>query len=211
MPTRSQRLVSPITALMLRSATNLLVIVLFAFLALSTYRRFLASGTLKGFGLLTVNTLVLVLFLTRRRAKSETTSPKLWALALLGTALPLLLRATAEGDGVAIGSTIQLIGLAMVTASLLSLRRSFAIVPGNRRIQDGGLYRFVRHPIYVSELTVLFGVVIASPTLLNAVIWISLCMVQLARARAEERFLCADPLYGAYCARVRYRLIPWVI
>lgn len=204
-------LVSPITALVLRSTTNLLVVALFALLATSTLERFVASGSFKGFGLLTVNTLALILFLTRRPAKSETTSPKLWALALLGTALPLLLRATRGGESLAIGSEIQLFGLAMLTASLLSIRRSFAIVPGNRCIQDGGLYRCVRHPLYVSELLFFLGVVIASPTPFNVAIWIFECVVQLARALAEERFLSADPLYGAYCARVRYRLIPWVV
>jgi protein-S-isoprenylcysteine O-methyltransferase Ste14 len=43
------------------------------------------------------------------------------------------------------------------------------------------------------------------------VLWIALCGVQFARARAEEEFLSSDPLYRAYRERVRYRLIPGVV
>lgn len=60
------------------------------------------------------------------------------------------------------------------------------------------------------ELILVLGVVLTNPSALNAAIWVCECVLQLARARAEERFLSADPLYAAYCAQVRRRLIPWV-
>jgi protein-S-isoprenylcysteine O-methyltransferase Ste14 len=99
----------------------------------------------------------------------------------------------------------------MVAAGLLSLRRSFAVVPGNRGVRDGGLYRIVRHPIYISELMAVLGAVLVYPTIRNVLLWITLCGVQFARARAEEEFLSSDPVYRAYRARVRYRLIPGVL
>lgn len=189
---------------------DLLIAVLFTLLAIASFHQFVNSGSWKAFGVLAVNTLFLSLFLTRRPAKAETTSVPLWLLGFTGTALPLLLRPAAAGAS-AVGSTIQLAGLLMLAVALLSLRRSFAIIPGNRGIRQGGFYRLVRHPVYLSELTVFFGLVLANPTWLNAAIWACECVLQLARVRAEERFLSADPLYRAYCERVPYRLIPWVV
>jgi protein-S-isoprenylcysteine O-methyltransferase Ste14 len=55
------------------------------------------------------------------------------------------------------------------------------------------------------------GAVLVYPTTRNVLLWITLCGVQFARARAEEEFLSSDPVYRAYRARVRYRLIPGVL
>lgn len=190
---------------------NLLIVALFTLLAIASYQRYVRTGTPSAFGVLAVNILFLTLFLIRRPAKDETRSPALWALAFAGTAVPLLLRPAPPWRGWPVGSMLEIAGIVMLFAALLSLRRSFAVVPGNRGIQRGGMYRLVRHPVYLSELTLLLGLVLANPTALNAVVWVCECSLQLARARAEEHFLSADPLYGAYCTRVRYRLIPGVV
>jgi protein-S-isoprenylcysteine O-methyltransferase Ste14 len=190
---------------------NLLGVLLFVLLAVASYHQFVRSGSVRAFGVLAANSLFLALFLIRRHPTSETTSLKLWVLAFAGSTVSLLIRPTAGHFTLALGYPIQLVGLAMLITALLSLRRSFAIVPGNRGIRDGGLYRLVRHPVYLSELTTFLGVVLANHTPLNGAIWACLCLIQLARARAEERFLSADPVYRAYCARVRYRLIPGVL
>ncbi|SRR5579863_7501917 len=198
------------TIAILQAGMNLLIVLLFALLALSSFQRYAGSRSLQAFGVLAVNALFLALFLARRPARDETRSPVLWALGFAGTALPLLLRPAAHGRGAHIGPMLELAGIVMLVAALLSLRRSFAVVPGNRGIQRGGMYRLVRHPVYLAELTLLLGLVLANPTVRNAVIWACECALELARARAEERFLAADPVYEAYRTRVRYRLIPWV-
>ena len=63
-------------------------------------------------------------------------------------------------------------------AALLSLQRSFGIVPANRGIREGGLYRIVRHPLYAAELLVFLGVVLVTPTPWNILIWTIECGVQ---------------------------------
>lgn len=190
---------------------NIVVLLLFALLVASSYHHFAASRSVRSLGILAINALFLSLFLTRRAAMAETPSLPLWLLGVAGTALPLLLRPS-DGPGfVGLGTVLQLAGITLVACGLLSLRRSFAVVPGNRGIRDGGLYRIVRHPIYVSELVALLGAVLVSPTLANCVIWVAECGLQFARARAEEEFLASDPIYRAYRKRVRFRLIPGVI
>jgi protein-S-isoprenylcysteine O-methyltransferase Ste14 len=194
-----------------RLATNALFLLLFALLAASSWQHFMRTGTLRSLGVLAVNTLFLVLFVLRRPAKDEASSPFVWALSLIGSALPLLMRPS-EGAGFSLaGEALQVSGLAVLALALLSLRTSFAIVPANRGIRQGGLYGFVRHPIYLAELTVLLGVVLANPTAANIFLWLCECPLQCARVVAEERLLTRDPIYRAYRQRVRYRLIPGII
>lgn len=194
-----------------QEALNIVVLVLFALLAVSSYHYFATSRSFTSLGILAVNTLFLGLFLSRRTPKAETLSLPSWLLGVAGTVLPLLLRPSHGPGFIVLGTVLQIAGIALVACGLLSLRRSFAVVPGNRGIRDGGLYRVVRHPIYVSELVALLGAVLVSPTLANCVIWICECGLQFARARMEEEFLSSDPAYRAYRERVRFRLIPGMI
>ncbi len=195
----------------LQMAMNGMIVALFTLLVMGSLHAYHASGSLQSFGILAINTLFLALFLTRRPARAETNSMPLWLLGFAGSALPLLLRPAPAPSQASLGVIIELCGLVMLAAALLSLRRSFAVVPGNRGVQSGGMYRLVRHPVYASELIALLGIVLANPTTLNAMIWACQCGLQLARARAEERFLATDPLYALYCSRVRHRLIPGLV
>ncbi len=190
---------------------NLCVLALFALLAVSSYRHFALSGNIRSFGVLVVNALFLGLFVARSPARSESTSPGAWLLGVAGTALPLLMRPGEVTSLTRAGEVLQIAGLIALAAALLSLRRSFAIVAANRGVRIGGLYRLVRHPLYVSELIVFLGVVLASPSIGNIVVWLCECGLQFARACVEERFLAADPAYVAYRERVRYRLIPGLV
>ena len=194
-----------------QAALNVVVLLLFALLMVSAFHHFAVTRSMRSVGILVVNSLFLSLFVTRRAATAETDSLPLWLLAVAGTACPLLLRPSAGAGLMVIGSIMQITGIVLIAVGLLSLRRSFAVVPANRGVRDGGLYRIVRHPIYLAELLAILGAVLVNPSLANWVIWLCECGLQYARARAEENFLSSDRLYRAYSERVRYRLIPGLI
>ena len=193
-----------------QATMNLAIIGLFVLLVFASFHGYARDGSVRTLGVLAANTLFLVLFLARRPAKVETDSLPLWLLAFAGTAAPLLMRPAPRGIFLP-GTVVQVAGLALLIVALLSLRRSFAVVPANRGIRDGGLYRVVRHPVYLAELTIMLGVVLANPSPRNGFIWGCECLMQLARARAEERLLSTDPRYVTYCKQVRYRLIPGIL
>lgn len=195
----------------LKIAANLFVVLAFAALAAACFVRYRRDGSISALGLLVVNALIAILYVARRDAGAISTSPRSWALAFAASCAPLFMRPGAAHGLVQLGMSLQLAGILLMVCALLSLRRSFGIVPAHRGIEQNGMYRIVRHPLYAAELTALLGVTLAQPTRLNVLLWVSLCGLQWLRARAEESFLGRDAAYRSYCQRVRYRLIPGVV
>ena len=62
---------------------------------------------------------------------------------------------------------ISAVGLIVVIVGKMSLGRSFGLMPANRGIVSTGLYRVVRHPIYLGYLITHVGFVAANPTALE--------------------------------------------
>jgi protein-S-isoprenylcysteine O-methyltransferase Ste14 len=195
----------------LRIISYAVVVFGFGFLSYACYRKYHDTGSINWLGLLIVNAMFTVMYIARRDATSISFSPWIWLVAFVATCLPFAARPSAFAPSAAVGNLVQLAGVGAFVASMLSLRRSFGIVPANRGIRIQGLYRLVRHPLYASELLVLIGFVIANPSVWNIGLWLCECVLQFTRACAEERLLSADPIYCHYRARVKYRLIPFII
>lgn len=102
-------------------------------------------------------------------------------------------------------------GLVLSIFAKFSLRRSFGLVAANRGVKSGGLYRLVRHPMYMGYMInhVGFLLLYLSPwnVAIYALTWILLWM----RTEEEEKVLRRDPGYRDYAERVRSRLVPGVI
>ncbi len=200
-----------VAASALKIVANAVVVLALLLQTYVCFRRFLDSGSINWLGLVAVNTAMVVMYVARSDAKAISRSVPLWLLAIAGTLMPLAMRPTASSGFVAIGMVVQIVGTVGIVSALLSLRRSFGIVPAHRGIRTAGLYKLVRHPLYASELLTLFGVVLARPSPLNLSAFGCACVLQILRATAEERFLGSDPVYSAYRARTKYRLIPGVL
>ena len=195
----------------LKILANAAVVMALALLAYACLQKFERSGSFNWLGMLVVNILMVAMYVARRDATAICTSAPLWVLAFAGTCLPLAMRPTEIVGFTALGTGIQLLGIGGIIASMLSLRRSFGIVPANRGIRTRGLYNLIRHPLYASELLVILGIALTDPSAWNLGLFVCVCVLQFLRAAAEERFLSADPAYREYRARVKYRLIPIVI
>jgi protein-S-isoprenylcysteine O-methyltransferase Ste14 len=99
----------------------------------------------------------------------------------------------AAGDGVAVG------GCLWTLVSVLALGRCFGVLPEARGLVRRGPYRFVRHPVYLGEITALAGLTVAVPVPRNVGLLFVLVGAQMARARFEERALSeAFPEYASY-------------
>ena len=98
--------------------------------------------------ILVSETLTALLVLIRRPGPMAT-SFYAWAIAILGTCAPLLVR---PHDGplipVEAAAALMTAGLLVSLAATAFLRRSFGIGAASRGVRRGGPYRIVRHPMY---------------------------------------------------------------
>ena len=193
-------------------ASNLALALLFAYFGAALLVNWRATGRVQ-LPLAGLTELLIVgLVLTRRQSVAESRSVRDWALALIGTAAPLLVRPGLALEALApIGIALQLVGGALAVAAVVSLGRSFGIVAANRGVRTGGFYRFVRHPLFGAYLVVQVGFLLGNLSLLNAAALALAWACQYLRAVAEERVLRQDPAYREYASRVRARFIPHVL
>jgi protein-S-isoprenylcysteine O-methyltransferase Ste14 len=193
-------------------AARAIIIVLFSIMAVRFGSDFIATGRVTGLFLLASEALVVVLTVFRRSAISVDRSFKARVLTVASVVGPPLLAPAAVAPLAAEGVTVALscAGLAIVIAGKITLGRSFALLPANRGIVSNGLYKIVRHPIYMGYLVTHVAFLVASPSLWNIVALIAADAALLARAVCEEQILAQDPAYRDYQTRVRWRVAPGV-
>jgi protein-S-isoprenylcysteine O-methyltransferase Ste14 len=190
-------------------ATSAFLSFIWALFAVAHVTGFLDRGAWNLLAYAIAESLLAVFFLLRTSPKTMTAKPMEWSIALLGTFLPLSLRPTynallPEAElGLTLGSGILILGV-------LSLNRSFALVPALRELKTGGMYRLVRHPIYASYLLSFCGYVLAHFSVTNLLIAVVSTALLIARVYFEERHLQSTAEYRAYRIVTKWRLIPFV-
>lgn len=157
--------------------------------------------------------LITTFFMLRSRPIRRVEGPLQAIVALIGTYIVVPIGLTppnAQQPGTLImADTLVTIGAAGAAFSLICLGRCFGVFPEARGLVTRGSYRFVRHPMYLFELTAMFGVLLAAWTMANVIFFLVHATMQLARMRFEERALKATfPLSYAAYARRTARLIP---
>lgn len=156
--------------------------------------------------------LIGVVFILTQRKGDWAVTPYATAISFVGTAAALLI--VPEGRMLApeaVTTTLVFGGAAIALFGKLSLRRSFGLVPANRGVKTGGMYAFVRHPIYCGYVINHVGMLLLYFSAWNvAVLGLAWVMLWL-RAVEEERFLLQDPAYVAYAGQVRYRIFPGIV
>lgn len=186
------------------------IVVLFSLMAIRFGADFLSTGRVTGLLLLVSEALVVVLTVIRRSAAAVDRSMRarlLTALSMLGPPLlqpanvaPLLPQSLTVAASAA--------GLAIVIAGKITLGRSFGLMPANRGIVSSGLYRLVRHPIYLGYLITHVAFLVATPSAWNIAALLAADAALLARAVCEERTLSRDERYRSYQQAVRWRVCP---
>jgi protein-S-isoprenylcysteine O-methyltransferase Ste14 len=91
---------------------------------------------------------------------------------------------------------------------LVNLGRSFGILIALRELKSTGLYAFVRHPMYATDILLRIGFVISHCNRLSVIVVLISTACYGYRAILEERFLSQQPEYRDYMHKVKYRFIP---
>lgn len=154
-------------------------------------------------------TMVGLVFVRRDSTDVDFTAVAVTA-GLIGSFAALGFRPTGDGHDLVIGQIVQVAGVLLQLGASYSLGRSFGLVPANRGIKTGGLYRVVRHPFYFSYLVTQTGYIINNPSARNLAVLAVGVGFQAIRIRYEERLLSRDVHYASYARSVRWRLVPGV-
>ncbi len=189
---------------------NVFIALLWGNFVFSALRQWAGEASFLNSGILIHNTLLMCFFLLRRNS-SEISSRFLdWLIPVFTMCGALMLRSAApagEGPGT-VSVWLQCAGLSGIIFSLLSLGKSFGVVPANRKIVCAGAYRVVRHPLYLSEMVFYAGFLAGNPSMRNGLLVLAILVGQLYRSLSEEHLLALDEAYRLYKMRVRYRFIP---
>jgi protein-S-isoprenylcysteine O-methyltransferase Ste14 len=156
--------------------------------------------------------LVIVFTCVRRPAITVDRRPMVRVVTLLSMMTPLLLRPSRNAAIVpeAYATILVGLGLIVVVAGKISLGCSFGLLPANRGVMERGLYRVVRHPIYLGYLLTHVPFLAAHPSTWNVLLIVVGDSLLFVRALYEEQTLGRDPQYVRYCQHVKWRLVPGV-
>lgn len=192
--------------------SNILAAALWSFYLVHSIGSFLEEGEAIFLLLLLRNSLIVILFLIRREAKSVSKDPLHWVVTLASTLFAFAF--SSEGTSlvsVFISHPLFIFGAMLACYAVLNLGRSFGLVPANRGIIKQGLYTIVRHPMYSAYLLMDVSIVLSAFSVQNLTLLIALIGLFSLRASFEEKWLSQDPQYEAYRENVKYRFIPGLI
>ena len=193
-------------------AARAAVATLFLWLAYRIGVDVLETGRLSLLPYLFNELLVVVLTVTRRYAVHVDRSSMARVATIVATFGPLVAQPDARYVVFAESAVLPLsvLGVAIVVAAKLSLGRSFGLLPANRGIVSSGVYRVVRHPIYLGYLFTHLSFLMANASPWNALVLVLADFALFIRVGAEERVLSVDQGYRKYCALVRWRVVPGI-
>jgi protein-S-isoprenylcysteine O-methyltransferase Ste14 len=103
------------------------------------------------------------------------------------------------------GLIISLIGAALSIVALWSLKKRFSLMVEVRKLVTTGMYRHIRHPLYMSEIIHAFGTsILAAHPIAFSIFCITL-VLEIIRAKLEEhKFLRLVPAYADFKKRTGF-------
>jgi len=157
-------------------------------------------------------TVLLSFYVSRFRPISKYSSWNPKITALLGTLFMYLLlltpRAPADAFWDGLSTLLVLVGSITAVLVVVDLGRSLSIMPEARKLVTGGLYRRIRHPLYLAEEIAIIGFYLQFRSWQTLPILAIHFYFQIRRMDWEEGILAkAFPEYAEYKLRT-YRLFP---
>jgi protein-S-isoprenylcysteine O-methyltransferase Ste14 len=130
----------------------------------------------------------------------------------VGEVLPIIGDATTSR---VVGIGLYTLGLAIAIVSRIQLGKNWsdiesAQVLSGHAIVSNGVYRYIRHPIYVGDLIMLLGFELYLNSWLVVGVLLLIPVVLWKAVREEKALASTLPGYDEYCARTK-RFIPFIV
>jgi len=155
---------------------------------------------------------VVVISRTRPSGKASGLEPRISALigSFLMYGIVLFPRRDLSLPLEMISTALILIGTAGSVVALSQLGRSFSVMAETRQLVTSGPYRFVRHPLYLTEEIATIGLFVQFASGWTVLLLAVQIGFQLRRIHNEETVLTASfPEYAVY-SQITARLIPGI-
>jgi len=153
-----------------------------------------------------------VVLRTRPSEKANGLEPRISALAgtFMMYSIPLFPRPELSTSLELASTVLILIGSVGAVVILSQLGRSFSVMAEARQLVTSGPYRFVRHPLYLTEEIATIGLFIQVASVWALLLLAVHIAFQMRRIHNEETVLTGSfPEYAAY-AQITARLIPGI-
>src|SRR6266508_4433549 len=137
--------------------TNVALALCFLVFAYAHHQSFARHHRPSALLMVAIEALFALFFLIRAPADRTELSPSAALTTLGGTFLPMFLRPLDTPRDVPAGQVVQVLGLSCAIYAILSLNRSFGLVPAHRGVRSTGAYRWVRHPLYAAYAVMAAG------------------------------------------------------
>ncbi len=190
------------------ASTNFLLASFYAVFAYANLQSFLENPRLSVFLIVVAETIAAIFLIIRRDPDETWHSWQTWLTTTCGTLAPLLLRPVPDAEDMLIGEVLLVCGFAMQVVALASLNRSFGLLPALRGVKSGGLYAWVRHPLYAAYVIIFSGYVVNNLSVANVVVAAAGVAFLVMRIHYEEALLIKQADYRKYAGQTRWRLIP---
>jgi protein-S-isoprenylcysteine O-methyltransferase Ste14 len=202
----------PFSARACENWSRALIGTLFLLLASRLLGDFILTGRATDLLLLVGEALVVVLTCLRRPASIVDKRPIVRLVTAMSMTFPLLSKPAQVAPMIPenVATMLLGIGLMVVVGGKMSLGYSFGVLPANRGVMEHGLYRIVRHPIYLGYLLTHIPFLAAHPSGWNAAVLLVGDAALIVRALYEEQTLGRDPQYVRYCQAVKWRIVPGI-
>lgn len=118
-------------------------------------------------------------------------APLVYRIIAWGSALlPMLMRAEIHANFVDWGGlALSICGTVIVGISCIDLGRSFGVSPALRPYIQSGIYRYLKHPMYLGHLLMELGILIAEPSWRNGSIVALSWLLYRYRIHLEARLI----------------------
>lgn len=124
-----------------------------------------------------------------------------WASALLPFAIQV------NNSVPVVNRILSLSGVVIAIWTIATLGKSFDVSPADRGLVKHGPYKWLRHPMYASELFSVMVIVIVDLSWRNILVTLVLMATLFLRIQWEEKIIRG---YSEYGQQVRSRLLPGV-
>ena len=111
---------------------------------------------------------------------------------------------------ISISSFFLLIGASWTVISLCTLGKQFALFPTNPKIVTKGVYRIIRHPIYLGESIIVIACFLSNVRWLNTIALIVFAVFLYMRINLEEQVMEKGYEYDEYQKKVKWKLLPYI-